>query len=409
MNKEKTMRKITETTVNIVQTRVESIRKKDITRTGLRLYKDGYIGVAGAIGSYREQDLEQKAMDALQLQIPYPYGLSSDKKQVLDLTSSILTEQQLLHETEEILSELRKSQPAFSFSHKTKLVHREVSLDNDLGLDLAYRDSYVSMELVFKEKSSSSIMDGFAGYEGRSYDRNEFLQLINGVCDAYRNKVDLPAGNLPVVFSEEKGLLFKKLVEELQGQRFATGSSLLSGKTGQQLFSPDFTLYQTHNSEETYGPFFDAEGTVNKDYQYALIEKGRFITPYADKKIAAQYHLPHTGSAVAEYDGVPRIGLSGLSVQESSKTTQELLGGTPGIFVLMSSGGDFTSSGDFATPVQLAFLYDGQKFIGRLPELKISSHLYDMFGKGFRGVGKDRFFPLSNTRCIVMDMKVEKA
>lgn len=31
-------------------------------------------------------------------------------------------------------------------------------------------------------------------------------------------------------------------------------------------------------------PFFDAEGVVNNEYRYALIEKGVINTPYTDKK-----------------------------------------------------------------------------------------------------------------------------
>lgn len=409
MNKEKYTSRVTETTVSIVQTQVESVKKKDISRTGLRIYKDGAIGVSGAIGRFNEQELEQRALDALGLEIPYAYTLSSDRKQALDLSSQILTEQQLLEETEEILADLRKNQPGFSFSHKAKLLDYKVGLENDKGLDLAFSDSHISIELVFKEKASSNIMDGFVGYDGRSYDRNEFLRLVHDICNAYNNRIDLPAGNLPVLFADNEGLIFRKLATELHGQRFATGSSLLSGKTGEALFNPAFTLYQTRNSEETFGPFFDAEGTVNEGFEYALIKEGRLAAPYTDKKVSSLYNLPLTGSAASDYDGVPRLGLSGLRVQESTKTTRELLGGGPGIYVLVASGGDFTTSGDFATPVQLAMLYDGEKFIGRLPELKISSNLFDMFGKGFVGVGKDRFFPLSPTRNIVMDMKVEKA
>lgn len=373
------------------------------------MYKDGKIGVSGAIGHYSEKELESKAMEALSLDIPYPYEATSGARHSLDLSSQIFSEQQLLEETEEILSVLRESQPGFSFSHKIKIVSRSTVLENDRGTDLKYRDSYLSLLLVFKEKSSSNIMDGFSGYEGRSYNRAGVLELINGVCNSYKNVVDLPSYDLPVIFAGDEGSVFSKLVSELHGQRYATGGSLFSGKSGEKLFNDSFTLYQNSNPEETFSPFFDAEGTMNEDYRYALIDRGRIAGPYTDKKTAAVYKLPCTGSAVSDYDGVPRIGLTGIKVKESTKTTKELLGGNPGIFVMLSSGGDFTSSGGFAAPVQLAMLYDGEKFIGRLPELKLSSNLFDMFGKGFIGVGKDNFFPLSPTKCIVMDMKVERA
>jgi hypothetical protein len=49
--------------------------------------------------------------------------------------------------------------------------------------------------------------------------------------------------------------------------------------------------------------------------------------------------------------------------------------------------------------------FDGEKFMGRLPQINISSHLYDMFGKDYIGVGKDSISKLSKSNCIAMNMK----
>jgi PmbA protein len=79
-----------------------------------------------------------------------------------------------------------------------------------------------------------------------------------------------------------------------------------------------------------------------------------------------------------------------------------------GIFILIASGGDFTPDGHFASPVQLAFLFDGERFVGRLPELSISSSLQEMFGRNFAGVSRDDIFELENTKVTVMNMSVER-
>jgi len=46
--------------------------------------------------------------------------------------------------------------------------------------------------------------------------------------------------------------------------------------------------------------------------------------------------------------------------------------------------------------------------LGRLPQLNITSHLNDMFGKDFIGVAKDSFTTLFPMHLPVMNMKVEK-
>jgi len=39
----------------------------------------------------------------------------------------------------------------------------------------------------------------------------------------------------------------------------------------------------------------------------------------------------------------------------------------------ISSGGDFTPDGGFAGPVQVSFLFDGERLIDKLPEFTVSS------------------------------------
>jgi PmbA protein len=56
----------------------------------------------------------------------------------------------------------------------------------------------------------------------------------------------------------------------------------------------------------------------------------------------------------------------------------------------------------------LAFLFDGDRFIGRLPELSLSSHIFDMLGKDFRGVSSEDFLGIENAKLTIMDMNVKK-
>ncbi|MBP8661652.1 MAG: peptidase U62, partial [Mesotoga sp.] len=264
--------------------------------------------------------------------------------------------------------------------------------------------------LVIKDKSSSNIIDAVTGYEGRKFSKKGFLDLTNMICDAFSNQInEFTDGTYPVVFSSDDVTYLKKFYETLHGMMFGSGSSLLSGKIGRQVFSPDFTLYQTRRAEDGFpGAFFDSEGTVNPDDRFALIEDGVLIAPYTDKKTSSTFKLPLTGAAGGEYDGLPELRLPLLKIKESEKTAKQLLNDRMGIFVLIASGGDFTPDGHFASPVQLAFLFDGERFVGRLPELSINSSLQEMFGRNFVGVSKNDFFGLENTKVAVMNMSVER-
>lgn len=74
----------------------------------------------------------------------------------------------------------------------------------------------------------------------------------------------------------------------------------------------------------------------------------------------------------------------------------------------IASGGDFTPDGLYATPVQVAYLTDGEKLIGRLPELTIKGSVKDYFGKNFIGVSKDKCIYADNERMAVVNMEINK-
>ncbi|OAA29918.1 hypothetical protein AT15_01180 [Kosmotoga arenicorallina S304] len=410
MIKEKYTEKTSQIALNIENSKVESVRRKDITKTAIRVYSENKMGVAGGLGKVDEEELAEKAIKALDFDIHYPVEPTSDLEMNIVYHADFSDSDEFVNEIEELLLEISKEQPDFIFSNKATLTTTENSLNNNLGLNLFHRGTSINVGLIFKRKGSGNIFDGFVGYNGLKYDRKEFLNLTNEICEAFKNNIEeFKPGRYPVVFLQSDSIYLMKLYRDLHGLIFATGGSLLSGKIGQKLFSENFTLYQTRNhADGFYGPFFDLEGVVTPEFRYPLIENGILRSPYTNKKTAKLFNLPHTGAAGGEYDSVPDVAAYPMSLKESDKTLEELLDGRKGIFVLVASGGDFTPDGKFATPVQLPFLFDGKKFIGKLPELNISSNLFDMFGKDFIGVGKNNLTPLGPSRAVIMEMDVSK-
>ena len=415
MNQEHYSHHVQELSLSVVQTRVDSIRKKDILRTGVRVYADGKIGVAGAIGSYDEGELTQKAVAALELGIPYPYELAAGRRETVEPAHYLPEGTAFVDEMQQMLAELEQAQPRFSFSNKINLRTQTVRLASDLGLDLSYRSTSIEVGLIIKDKASSNIIDAFVAYDGWRYDRAEFLRLSNMVCDAYHHQVEIEDGTYPVLFLSADPVYRIKLAESLHGQLYGTGASLFAGKMGQPLFGTGFTAHESRSFRDgIIAPFFDAEGTVSEDHRRPLIQDGVLVALRTDKKNAAKFDLPLTGSAGGDYDSVPGLGnpyagLANVVIDSTGQTMKELLDGRKGILVWIASGGDFTPAGNFATPVQLAYLFDGERLLGRLPELTVSSHLYDMFGKDLLGVSTDSLTSLAKMDVIAMNMQVTRS
>jgi len=410
MINEKYTLKTEETSINVVMSDVESIRKKNITKTGFRVYADGKIGVAGVIGTYDEAEMKGKARAALSLGIDYPCEPTGNLKRGETVVCDFEDGVKFTEEIEVTLSELRKSHPDFIFNNKINLSTEDHALENDLGLNLRSRISRIDSSLLLKEKSSPNLLDGVVGFMGTKWDRDEYLRFANIICNGFSNQADVENGIHKVILHPMGCDFMNKLYTELHGLKFGTGGSIFAGKIGEKLFSEDFTLYQSVSSEDNIleFPFFDTEGAVNEKDRYALIENGIFRAPYTDKKTAKQYHLVHTGAAGGEYDSVPTLSPKPLVIRKSEKTIAELLNGETAIYVMFASGGDFTPEGKYATPVQTAFLFDGERFIGRLPQLNLTSNIYDMFGKDYLGTATDSISTLDRTPLTFINMKVEK-
>jgi PmbA protein len=407
MIKEKYISNFKEISINILQSNIKSVRKKDITKTGFRVYENGFIGIAGAVGKVDESELEKRAVENLKLEIPYPYEPSANLVKKVDYRKEALSHEELVKEVEELLKLLREEFPDFIFSNNIYIQDFETKLINNKGIDLTHIDRVVVAAIIIKEKNSVNVFDAFSSYVDREYSREKILNNIRETLTAYRNKVELPIkGKQPVVFLADDGLPLMKIIEEMNGYKVGTGASLFKDFIGEKKFSDKFTLYQSAEEEELTGvEFFDAEGVVNPDYRYTLIENGKIITPYTDKKTASEFNLPLTGSASAEYDKVPSLAPKNLVLKSSDKTLKELLDGQLGVVVVIASGGDFTQEGVFGTPVQLAFLTDGEKLLGRLPELTISGELYSMFGDDFVGKSQDK--GLLDNKTMVFNLDVD--
>jgi PmbA protein len=361
---------------------------KDITKKGVRVYTDGKIGISGAVGDASEAFLLESAVQNLSAGIEYPYPLTSDLKDHRSYNTTPMSSQELLDHAEEILAVLRKEYPDFSFSEYIATNEIRVQMRNSEGLDLEYQDAFFVVQLILKERTTANLFDGGLVCQSRQFDLDPFLCFNRDFLEAYRNKVELPKGDFLPVFTMDTSSLNGFLGRALHGERFAKGSSLFSGKLGKELFSERVNLDLLRDPQRSLRPFFDSEGIVLPEDRLSVIERGRLTRVLTDKKTAQIYDLPHTGSATGAYDDPPSIdGAHGQSLffRTDSQDIAGFLNGQPAIFTFICSGGDFTADGRYATPVQVSFLFDGERLLGKLPEFTMRSHIDKMLGQDYIG------------------------
>lgn len=397
-------RTIRETSLNITRWTVDSIRKKTITKSGCRIYQDGVLGIAGTLGEPDESTWAEAEANLAE-RIPYPYAPASGVKRSRDLREETLDEARLTAELEICLEICRQRYPNLVLSNKIILMETEYRLTNETGTDLHYRDQYTYIALLVKHIDSVSVFDSIVGTVHRKFDRDVFLKNSDDLLGGFEKPAALPAIEKPLIVISPNEIL-GKLETELSGRKMGRGASIFTGKTGQPLFSEQFSLYRDTSEANFDEPFFDMEGTTLEHDRLALIDRGVIRMPYADKKTASEFGLALTASAGGAYDDVPTLACGALTIGSDGRTLKELLQGEPGILVCVTAGGDFTSEGLFASPVQMAYLTDGERILGRLPEFSVSGSIYDIFGQDFIGVSTDT--PFSHQHLTVVRMKVKK-
>lgn len=380
---------INQTSLNVTQSAVDSIRRKQLVKSGCRVYENGCIGIAGTLGEATEATWRQ-AEENLQRKVPYPYPIEQQKTRHEDRAKEHLDTKTFTARCEALLQRLRAAFPRLIFSNKLNMVETISTLTNDQGLDYRCRDVQYEVVLLAKDIDSPAVFETGAMYQGRVFDLDTVFQAVAPVLQAHNTPAHLPEGEtLPVLCN---GLIVESLAQHLNGQLYYRGASLLSGKLGEALFSDDFTLCVDLTAQSMNDCFFDSEGTVLPGDKISLIDHGVLVRATADKKTAAEFGCESTACGNGRYDDLPQLSGAILTAEPSDKTLEQLLNGRPAALIIMASGGDCTPEGVLATPVQTAYLYQNGQLLGRLPEFHIQGSLFHLLGDGYLGVSQDKPF-----------------
>ncbi len=389
MEKEYIVNKTSSLSVNVVATEVESLRKVVETTSTVRVYDNGNIGVAGQIGENNIENLEKQAIDNLSLNIDYPCELTENVTKTVDAQKNIVDEKHFVQVAKDLLARLKAEIPDFLFSNKIQYHESEMSYSNSKNTSLQYKGNQMVIILCIKSKASANIMDFAYGVEFDNYDQQKAVDDIKALCEAYSREVPIENGKYTIV--AEQSLLFGNVINHFAGELYANGASLFKDMLGQKIFSDKVTI-ELDRTNSLNLPFFDAEGSIAETNGNAVIENGKFSKVLANKKIAKKFNLPNACCSSAAYDSIPTAGASGIKFRNTANSVEELIGNEKAIYILEASGGDMTTSGDFATPCEVALLIENGKFVGRIPKINLFGNVKDFLGDDFVGASDNGLF-----------------
>ncbi|MDE7294356.1 MAG: hypothetical protein K2N72_08025 [Oscillospiraceae bacterium] len=398
--REKFIYKARNSTVKIEENKITAFEKKDLDDYSYRFLRDGYVGAYYCREKIDDDEGYRRAEKNLRFKRPYKFELETGAR-YRDQTEKVLTDSELMALARETLAHINNKHPKYTLSGSLSVCRTKQGQVNDKGLDLWNSDCTVNAGFSFKHKDSKDIFAGYFGLGKRDFEPCKLYDMAENFLGNYSTRANVP-GKI-IVQMPYYGLL-DMLYGCLNGENIALGTSLLSGRIGEKIFSEDFTLlHDVSDGEAWHMRFFDREGVTLPGDKLAYIENGVLLRGYADKKTAEKYGIEHTGSAYCSFNDIPENGFVNLRIKQSGRTVKELLDGRLSVVPVAYGGGGFNEKGDYTMPVRLAYLSDGERFLERLPEFTLVSNMFDMFGKDFIGVGSD--YPIFNDKSVLVRLK----
>ena len=368
-----------------------------------RVYENDKVGIFYSIGEIDDEEGFARAQADPERARPYPFTPESGGVRKRDKSECEFTDRELLATAEEYMKYLTDNYPQFTFSGSVGTEWLEQSLKNDLGIDYVNTDASAGVGFNFKHKDSTDLRDGGFAFNVRKFDDGTiFRSMADLYLGNYETVAEIPE---EIIIVMQYYSLTGGIMSELNAESLTLGSSRLTGKVGEKVFSEDFTLeHDTSDQEAWFTRFWDGEGCVIPEEKLVLIENGVIKTGISDKRVAKKYNVPHTKSAGHNYGDLPYVGGLNLRIRRSEKTMKELLAGRRAIIPMNATGSPIDSNGDVSLLVSTSLLWDGDRVLGRLPEFRVKANIFTLLGKDYIGVGSDDMKAF-NDKAILLRME----
>ena len=249
------------TSASIVENKIVSFDKINNLETSYRVHQDGFVGIHYQVGKIEDEEGYKKAEINLKLKRPYPFELEKGVRSC-DKSEKPFDDKQILGAAKKVLNYLHKKYPDYTFGGKVNSFFWEERMENSCGMDFKCKDANSSITLFFKHKNSKDINDGGIFYTSRNLKLKPFYKIVDNYLENFTKTVEMPEDCLII----DKYYGYTGLLREcLSLEKIKNGTSLLSGKIGQQVFSEDLTVYNDVSDKNRWMTcFWDGDGVVPK-------------------------------------------------------------------------------------------------------------------------------------------------
>lgn len=287
-----------------------------------------------------------------------------------------------------LIAELRGRFPDLSVDLTASRATGTRRLANSTGFDASYRHSSYGISIhanyVFDSGARLLVWEGTSELGPVDY-RHLLDRLITKLDNAMTVRT-APSGKLPVLASPRAfASLLGILKPGLSAKAVYKGVSPFQNKLGERVFHEAFSLRDNPLAEDSPAGYpFDDEGTTAADK--IIIDRGVIAGFVSDLKHAARLGHAPTGNASRGYASLPVPSFSAVIVPGGVTASAGLIEGMDrGVLVeqFIGLGQSNTLTGDFSANLDLAYLVEGGRIVGRVKDCMISDNLFSLLAAPF--------------------------
>ncbi len=396
-------------TISFEDDKLKTIETDFSSGLGLRLIKDGRVGVA-ATNKLKEMDkLVDKALAVSEFGpeafFEFPGADKFLEPKIYDPKVERTQNQVLIEKGREIVEKIKSYNPKITV---------------DLGFEVGVGESILlnSTSLEVKKKGTSV---GFA-VEGKLMKEGDFLEIyeLNSArrdelnIDFYVNRlverfqkaqkiVRIKPGRYPVIFTPDSfGSVLGFVIQALNGKMIVKKSSRLMDKLGQKVFDERLTVVDDGTLDwKMVSSKCDSEGVPVSSL--VLIKDGVVKNFFYDLQTAGQMKTKSTGhGSRGKAAALASPGLHNVLVGEGEKSYGSILKNIEeGILAeqLMGVGQDNPFNGDFSFNLHLGYKIENGEIVGRVKDTMIAGNAFELLKSGIGEISQETEWVGNGFRC----------
>jgi PmbA protein len=256
-------------------------------------------------------------------------------------------------------------------------------LVNSAGLDASYRGSRygasLAATLIMEDGTRIEASESFSALAPAPHP--ELRETIIRNIEAALTVAKLPSGKVPVLLSPRAvARLIGIVLSGLNAKSVWKGISPFGEKRGEALFNPALTVRDNPLEPGLPGSYpFDDEGVTAANK--VMIGAGRIERFITDLKHARLLGIPAEGNGTRGFSSLPYPSYSTIVIDPGAEPADALLSGMgKGILVeqFIGLGQSNTITGDFSGSLELAYLVEGGRIVGRVKDCMIADNLFKL-------------------------------